>query len=192
MQMHQLYQLGRTLIDAAQRAQGATDHGMSASEFLVLRDLFLNGQSSVGEIVSRTDLAQSRVSFCVRSLTKRGWVQTRSDPIDGRKTLARVTDRVQSEGMRRRALDAEDALAPLLIDCSAKERKTITRALARLYELTVDTTDESLAPRHVGRSQGKSSGAVATTVSGGDRRVRPARTAKPVVAKTSRGDAQQT
>ena len=114
MQMHQLYKLGRTLIDAAQRAQGATETGMSASEFVVLRDLFLNGQSSVSEIVSRTDIAQSRVSICIKQLAERGWVLTSTDPADGRKTLATVTERVKDEGARRRAMNAQDALAPLL------------------------------------------------------------------------------
>ena len=68
----QLYQLGRTLIDAAQRAQGATETGISPRESLVLRDLFLNGPSSIGEIVARTDLAQSRVSICIKNHVRRG------------------------------------------------------------------------------------------------------------------------
>jgi DNA-binding MarR family transcriptional regulator len=154
MQMHQLYKLGRTLIDAAQRAQGATETGMSASEFVVLRDLFLNGQSSISEIVARTDIAQSRVSICIRRLAGRGWVLTASDPSDARKTLARVSERVEDEGARRRAMNAQDALAPLLIKCSAKERRAITDTLERLYELAVDAGDETLTPRHMGTVTG--------------------------------------
>lgn len=151
--MHQLYKLGRTLIDAAQRAQGATETGMSASEFVVLRDLFLNGQSSISEIVARTDIAQSRVSICIRQLAQRGWVLTSADPSDGRKTLASVTERVQNEGVRRRAMNAQDALAPLLDGCPADERQAITDALERLYELAVDAGDETLKPRHLGPRQ---------------------------------------
>jgi DNA-binding MarR family transcriptional regulator len=150
MQAHQLYQLGRTLIDAAQRAQGATEAGMSPSEFLVLRDLFLNGPSSVSEVVSRTDLAQSRVSICIKNHVKRGWVTTGTDEADGRKTIARVTDRVRTEGMKRRNQDAQDSLAPLLAGASPKDRATIAAALERLYELAVDARDETLKPEHVG------------------------------------------
>jgi DNA-binding MarR family transcriptional regulator len=150
MQMHQLYKLGRTLIDAAQRAQGATETGMSASEFVVLRDLFLNGQSSISEIVDRTDIAQSRVSVCIKQLAARGWVLTTTDPTDGRKTLASVTERVKEEGAHRRAMNAQDALAPLLTKCSAEERRTITDVLERLYELAVDAGDETLTPQHMG------------------------------------------
>ena len=140
---------GRTLIDAAQRAQGATETGMSASEFVVLRDLFVNGQSSISEIIARTDIAQSRVSVCIKQLVARGWVLTTTDPADGRKTLASVTERVEDEGARR-AMNAQDALAPLLAQCPIKERRAITDALERLYELAVDAGDETLTPRHMG------------------------------------------
>ncbi len=152
MQTHQLYQLGRTMIDAAQRAQGATETGMSPSEFLVLRDLFLNGPSSISEVVARTDLAQSRVSICIQNHVRRGWVTTGTDAADGRKTIARVTDRVKTEGMKRRNRSAEDALAPLLAGASAKERAAIGTALERLYELAVDARDETLKPEHLGTS----------------------------------------
>ena len=156
VQTHQLYQLGRTLIDAAQRAQGAFETGMSASEFLVLRDLFLNGPSSVSEIVDRTDLAQSRVSICIKNHVNRGWVTTRTDASDGRKTIAEVTDRVKTEGMRRRTQSAQDALAPLLAGCSEQERHALTEALGRLYELAVDQGDETLKPGHLeGRPTGR-------------------------------------
>ncbi len=155
--MHQLYQLGRTLIDAAQRARGATESGMSQSEFLVLRDLFINGQSSISEIVARTDLAQSRVSTCVQNLVERDWVMTATDPADGRKTLAQVTDRVKAEGMRRRTQDAQDALAPLLADCSPKDRRAITHALERLYELAVNAGDHDLRHEHLAQPLGRRS-----------------------------------
>jgi DNA-binding MarR family transcriptional regulator len=152
METHQLYQLGRTLIDAAQRAQGASETGMSPSEFLVLRDLFINGPSSISEIVARTELAQSRVSICIQNHVKRGWVTTTTDQADGRRTIAQVTNRVKSEGMKRRNRNAQDALAPLLDGASAKDRESISTALQRLYELAVDAKDETLKPQHVGGS----------------------------------------
>jgi DNA-binding MarR family transcriptional regulator len=153
--MHQLYQLGRTLVDAAQRAQGATDAGMSQSEFLVLRDLFVHGESSVSEIVARTDLAQSRVSTCIRKLADRGYVVTASDPADGRRTLAQVTARVRARGMKRRTQDAEDALAPLLVGAPVKERKAIAHALERFYEIAVSADDETLKQSHVTTQDGR-------------------------------------
>jgi DNA-binding MarR family transcriptional regulator len=149
VQTYQLYQLGRTLIDAAQRAQGATETGMSAGEFLVLRDLFINGPSSISEVVARTDLAQSRVSICIKSHVNRGWVTTSTDQADGRKTIAQVTERVKTEGMKRRNRNARDALAPLLAGASPEERASIATALQRLYELAVAARDETLKPEHL-------------------------------------------
>jgi DNA-binding MarR family transcriptional regulator len=123
--------------------------GMSPSEFLVLRDLFINGPSSISEIVARTDLAQSRVSICIRSHVNRGWVTTGADQADGRKTIAQVTDRVKTEAMKRRNRNARDALVPLLAGASPEERAGITAALQRLYELAVDARDETLGPQHL-------------------------------------------
>jgi DNA-binding MarR family transcriptional regulator len=148
---HELYQVGRALIDASRRAQGADQRGVSLSESLVLGDLLTHQQSSISEIVARTGIAQSRVSVCIQSLVRSGWVLTTADPADGRKTLARVTDRVQKDGKKRRAHGAKDALAPLLTRCSPKERKAITRALDRLYALTVDTHDERLKEQRLVR-----------------------------------------
>ena len=143
MHAHELYQVGRTLIDASRRAQAADKQSMSMSESLVLGDLLTHHQSSISEIVVRTGIAQSRVSVCIQSLAKRGWVLTASDPTDGRKTLARVTEHVQQKGKKRRANDTKDALALLLAPCAPKERKAITRALDRLYALSADTNDEN-------------------------------------------------
>jgi DNA-binding MarR family transcriptional regulator len=122
---------------------------MSPSEFLVLRDLFLNGPSSISEIVARTELAQSRVSVCIKKHVNRGWVATTTDQADGRKTIAQVTDRVKSEGMKRRNRNARDALAPLLAGAAPEERTSINAALQRLYELAVDARDETLRPQHL-------------------------------------------
>ena len=108
------------------------------------------GQSSISEIVTRTDIAQSRVSTCIKQLAERGWVLTTAEPTDGRKTLASVTERVKDEGARRRTMNAQEALTPLLTECSPHERRAITDALERLYELAVDARDETLKPRHMG------------------------------------------
>jgi len=77
-------------------------------------------------------------------------VPTTAEPTDGRKTLASVTERVKDEGARRRTMNAQEALTPLLTECSPHERRAITDALERLYELAVDARDETLKPRHMG------------------------------------------
>ena len=136
--MSQLYQLGRRLSEMALREMGADELGLTPSEFLVLQDLFMNGQSSISETVHRTGLAQSRVSTSVARFVERGWVTTAPDPDDGRKTLAQVTDAVRRQGNRRRARVAGDALATALPrTVTSRERASLLRALNRLHELLV-------------------------------------------------------
>jgi MarR family 2-MHQ and catechol resistance regulon transcriptional repressor len=135
MEMTDLYQLGRRLADIAYRGMGGSELDLTPSEFLVLRDLFMNGRSSIGDSVARTGLAQSKVSASVAKLRDRGWVQTTPDPADGRKTLAAVTADVQREGNRRRA--RSDALDLVLVDAKPGERKQLAKALERLHQLLV-------------------------------------------------------
>jgi DNA-binding MarR family transcriptional regulator len=72
---------------------------------------------------------------------ERGWASTTTDPHDGRRTLAQVTDSVRKQGDRRRARGADDALAAALPDTvNARERATLLKALQRLHELLVSNT----------------------------------------------------
>src|SRR5215469_9722109 len=138
MEMSDLYQLGRRLTELAYEGMGAGELEISPSEFLVLRDLYMNGESSISETVERTGLAQSRVSTSVANLRERGWVETGPDPDDGRKTLARVTKQVKLEGDRRRGQSASGALDRVLADAKPSERAQLAKALERLHELLVD------------------------------------------------------
>lgn len=137
--MSELYRLGRRLAELALEQMGASEIGLTPSEFLVLEDLFRNGQSSISDTVQRTGLAQSRVSTSVARFVDRGWVSTAPDPADGRKTLAQVTDTVRRQGNRRRARGVEDALsAALPTTITARERASLLTALQRLHELLVN------------------------------------------------------
>jgi DNA-binding MarR family transcriptional regulator len=137
MEMSDLYQLGRRLTDLAYRGMGGSELDLTPSEFLVLRDLFMNGESSISDTVARTGLAQSKVSTSVAKLRDRDWVHTSPDPRDGRKTLAQVTDTVKRQGDRRRAQSAQDALDLVLAGADPDERRQLAAALERLHELLV-------------------------------------------------------
>jgi MarR family 2-MHQ and catechol resistance regulon transcriptional repressor len=137
VEMSDLYQLGRRLTELAYQGMGGSELDLTASEFLVLRDLFMNGRSSITDTVGRTGLAQSKVSTSVAKLRDRGWVQTSPDPRDGRKTLAAVTDEVKLQGDRRRARNAADALDMVLAGADPRERRQLAAALERLTELLV-------------------------------------------------------
>src|SRR5215475_5955122 len=138
MEMSDLYQLGRRLTELAYEGMGAGELEISPSEFLVLRDLYMNGESSISETVERTGLAQSRVSTSVANLRERGWVETGPHATDRRKTLARVTAQVKLEGDRRRGRSAAGALERVLADAKPSERAQLAKALERLHELLVE------------------------------------------------------
>jgi DNA-binding MarR family transcriptional regulator len=135
LELSDLYQLGRRLTELAYQAMGGAGLDLTPSEFLVLRDLFMNGQSSITDTVNRTGLAQSKVSTSVAKLRDRGWVITSPDPTDRRKTLAAVTEQVKLEGDARRAGNATDALDVVLADADPIERAQLAKCLARLHEL---------------------------------------------------------
>jgi hypothetical protein len=64
-----------------------------------------------------------------------------TDPHDGCRTLAKVTDTVRTQGERRRARGAGDAVAAVLPDTvSTHERATLAKALQSLHELLVSDT----------------------------------------------------
>jgi DNA-binding MarR family transcriptional regulator len=137
VELSDLYQLGRRLTELAYQGMGGSELDLTPSEFLVLRDLFMNGRSSISDTVTRTGLAQSKVSTSVAKFRERGWVEISQDPHDGRKTLASVTDAVKLEGDRRRARRAEDSLGLVLAGSEPGEREELARALERLHKLLV-------------------------------------------------------
>ena len=147
--MSDLYQLGRRLAELGYQGMGADELGLTPGEFLVLRDLFMNGPSAIRDTMNRTGLAQSRVSTSVAKLHDLGWVDVGADPNDGRKTIARVTEDVKRQGNRRRARPAADVLAVALPEVEPAEREALSRALERLHELLVlahtDTPVQTLA-----------------------------------------------
>lgn len=135
MYFRDLFILGRALTDVAFRATGAAEQGLSASEFAVLQDVFEHEPTPISAIVARTGVAQSRVSTAVQHMTDRGWLMTRSDPSDRRKTMVGVTEKVRAEGARIRELDVGEALAPLFDGCDADQREWAVAALERITKL---------------------------------------------------------
>ena len=144
MDMSDLYQLGRRLTELGYQGMGGAELDLTPSEFLVLRDLFMNGQSSISDTVNRTGLAQSKVSASVAKFRDRGWVKTSPDPADGRKTLATVTAQVKRQGDQRRARQAQDALDLVLADAQPAERRQLAKALERLHQLLVEERAEEI------------------------------------------------
>jgi len=147
MYFRDLFVLGRALTDVAFRATGAAEQGLSASEFAVLQDVFDHEPTAISAIVARTGVAQSRVSTAVQHLASRGWLVTRVEPSDRRKTIVEVTEKVRTEGSRIRQLDVGQALAPLFEGCSEEDREWAVSALERITELALGGANARPAAR---------------------------------------------
>ena len=135
----ELYLLGRRLM---QIAESALPGGKSATVArLVLIDVAFHPDSSVSEITERTGLHQSQVSAAVGSLRERGVLETRPDPADRRRTLARTTPALK-DVPRQTPISVTDALAGQLGPEQGKRLGDAVAALGLLAELFLPDDDE--------------------------------------------------
>ena len=135
----ELYLLGRRLM---QIAESALPGGKSATVArLVLIDVAFHPDSSVSEITERTALHQSQVSAAVGSLRDRGVLETRPDPADRRRTLARATPALK-DVPRQTPIPVTDALAGQLGPEQSKRLGDAVAALDLLAELFLPDDDE--------------------------------------------------
>ncbi len=68
---------------------------VSVAEAYALVELARCGALAQGELVERLNLAKSTVSRLVQQLVRRGWVERRPNPADGRSKLLRLTNEGQ-------------------------------------------------------------------------------------------------
>lgn len=128
--------LGQRLAELGQADIRELAPGVPTAELIVMYDLLDHGPSTITELAERTGYAQSRVSSAVVGLCERHWVQTRSDPADGRRTIVHIPKDVQSQARQVQARNAnEEILGPLLAELPARRREGIIRALTELHDL---------------------------------------------------------
>lgn len=128
----EVYLLGRKLMKVAERAMPSGDGALSSSVRSVLVDIAENPDSSIGDITARTSFPQSHVSAAVARLRDLGAVQTRTDPADGRRTLASVPERVRDRARSSMPIVIDDELERELGD--AGDLRVTLGALATLSE----------------------------------------------------------
>jgi len=134
MNSGQLYLLGRRLMEISRAAASDPDDPeLSLGETVVLEDVLAHPDSSVGEITSRSGFAQSYVSTTVAKFRSSGLLETYTDPLDGRRTLVRVNERLLGGGFAERgARSVEGAVAEALDD---PDLRVVERAVEMLEEL---------------------------------------------------------
>ena len=110
---------------------------VSVSEAHALMELARDDPLTQSELAARLALEKSTVSRLVGELERRGWVERRRDPSDGRALRLRLTD-----AGRRAAAELADArrakFGRLLARIPDDERESVRRALDVLVEAMRD------------------------------------------------------
>lgn len=141
MDAGQLHRLARTLREIALDA--TADDGetpISAGDIAIAEDIAHHDRTSVGQIASRTGLAQSLVSRTVAKMDNAGVVLSERDPADGRRRLVSIAPMVRTAVFPSRASrPVEPSVRARYPYASDAE---IARVLAMLRELAELLTAE--------------------------------------------------
>jgi MarR family 2-MHQ and catechol resistance regulon transcriptional repressor len=102
--------------------------------------------NTITALANRTGYAQGRVSTAVVSLVNRGWVQTGSDPGDGRRTLVSVRNHIRRAAHDIQTSSDAHTLEHMLAGRPPERRRAIISALEELLDvLREQAADESAA-----------------------------------------------
>lgn len=130
----QLHRLGRRLIELSRAITAeASDPLLTPGEVAVLEDALKHPDSSLSEIQARTGFVQSHVSASVARLRARGSIETRPDPVDGRRIRVRVSEGARRAIITRSSRRIDDAIAHAVADPDQAQRVTaLLDELARM------------------------------------------------------------
>lgn len=132
MQLRDLLVIAKRLQSVAQSAAIPEEivPRLTPGEIGVLDFLYYRkAPSRISDIVSHVQLAQSRVSSIVQSLKKRGWINVRTDPEDGRATKVMLLPKVAQGANAVLSRSALEVLEPLLSSATVENRRAILRGL---------------------------------------------------------------
>lgn len=134
-----------TKLPAALDAQLQRDAGLSHFEYMVLAGLSEAPARTrrMSDLAGFTESGLPRLSQVVSRLEKRGWVNRSTDPVDGRITLATLTE----EGWRkivRTAPGHVEAVRSLVFDPLTKAQSRQLGGIGRRIMTAVDPDDRCL------------------------------------------------
>jgi DNA-binding MarR family transcriptional regulator len=141
-----LLYLGQRIAEIARSEITADAQGVPTAELVVIWDLLDNGPSGISDIARRTGYVQSRVSTAVAGLIERRWIETRSDPSDGRRVIAFVADGVATEARVLESRETHEILQPILQPLSNERGEEILAALEDLVLLFRQRSGETVRP----------------------------------------------
>ncbi|GAA2020209.1 winged helix-turn-helix transcriptional regulator [Nakamurella flavida] len=136
MRAAELHRLARTLREIALEATGNTGPDrVNAGELAVLEDVARHARSTVGDITTRTGLAQSLVSRIVRSMAAAGALTVEPDTDDRRKVRIALTPATRTAILSRAAGTTRDALTAATPGLDDDERAELDRHLTAAADL---------------------------------------------------------
>ena len=114
--------------------------GLTAPQMAVMQTVVRHAGISLKELSSIVSLAHSTVSGIVDRLQRKGMLERRPDPADGRTTCIHPSDAVTRFVARRLPKLSQGPLKRALHHASNTERAQICTAIRRLRELLDETT----------------------------------------------------
>ena len=101
-----------------------------------------DGASAI-EISQRFQINTSRVAALLKTLSKKGYIERKSDPKDKRKIQVYITDKGKQYGQQRREdiLNHIDQMLEMLGEEDAKEHLRIMKRIAYIYQSSSKDND---------------------------------------------------
>lgn len=129
--------IARKLLLLSERAMAAPEemNPFPVAEMLVLRAVLQQPGMTATDLVAQLGIAQSRISQVVAGLEARGMLRRYPDPSDRRRQRIEPSATLNAEIERRGARGIDDALDPLFVGVSAREKERLLAALERIHEL---------------------------------------------------------
>lgn len=134
-------------LPSALDAQLQRDEGLSHVEYLVMAILSQTEERTLrmSELAGYAGSSLSRLSHLVKRLEKSGWVRRTPDPVDGRYTLAILTDAGHDKVVES-APGHADAVRRYVFDALSKTQQRQLRDIGRRIWQTVAPDDHCLPP----------------------------------------------
>jgi MarR family transcriptional regulator, 2-MHQ and catechol-resistance regulon repressor len=142
----ELIWLGQQMAQLGRHELQVSAPGVPKAELMVMVDLIDHAPSTITAIGQRTGYVQSRVSSAVAALVERGWVQTETDPSDGRRTLVVVPEQNLTEARASQSGINDRLEAALLDGLPPSRRPAMMRALEELLVVLQGRDRAGLAP----------------------------------------------
>lgn len=147
MRASELHRLARALREIALDAtENVGDDRVNAGQLAVFEDIARNPGASIGDITTRTGLAQSLVSRIVHAAAAKDALIITADDRDRRKVRTELSPSTRAAILQRAGNSIESALAAHAPTLTEDERRTLHEHLTAAAELLSRPAADDVAP----------------------------------------------